>query len=61
MQHTLVNLTVVVVLTRALQTLTPVHMFSFRMDPLTALPWCTCTSWLPCSPSVLPEEETAEG
>lgn len=39
--------------------LRPPH--SFRMAPVTALPWCTRTSWLPCSPSILPEEETAEG
>lgn len=39
--------------------LRPPH--SFRMAPFTALPWCTCTSGLPCSSSILPEEETTEG
>lgn len=34
---------------------------SFRMAPVAAIPWCTRTTWLPCSSTIFPEEKTTEG
>lgn len=47
--------------TGALQTLTNLYLFSFRMASVIAFPWCTRTAWLPCSSSVSPKEKTTEG